>query len=289
MTITEGPAETLSIDLRPLTEPIAKRSFLRQSLLFAELARLSYYRPEIVDLVADQIGLEYCQFFERDGAQAYLLANQHDCIVVCRGTEPNEWNDIAADANAVAVVAETVGKVHCGFKNEVDDLWPRLQIALKENQKPLWFTGHSLGGAMATICAGRCKLAEIPSNPEGLFTYGSPRVGNARYINFVKIPHFRFVHNNDIVCRVPPAWLGYRHCGSEIYFDARGKMRNYRSWKRMYDRLLGFALSLRRFRIDHFSDHSMLEYIQSIRNALEEESAGRLALPAKFTRYQQSR
>ncbi len=60
---------------------------------------------------------------------------------------------------------------------------------------------------MATICAGRCKLAEIPSNPTGLFTFGSPRVGTTRYINYVRIPHYRWVNNNDIVARVlQPGW-----------------------------------------------------------------------------------
>ena len=56
------------------------------------------------------------------------------------------------------VLAETAGRVHRGFKREVDDLWPRLEKALKNNTLPLWFAGHSLGGAMATICASRCQL-----------------------------------------------------------------------------------------------------------------------------------
>ncbi|MEM7479232.1 MAG: lipase family protein [Planctomycetota bacterium] len=259
--VEEGPgSEPITIETDRLETPISEMSLLRQAVLFAELARLSYYRPDIVEAIADKLGLEHCEFFDRDGAQAYILGNQHDCVVVCRGTEPNEWNDVKADANAISVVAETAGRVHGGFKSEVDDLWPRLQVALKENQKPLWFSGHSLGGAMATICAGRCKLAEIPSNPEGLFTFGSPRVGNNRYINFVQIPHYRFVNNNDIVCRVPPPWMGYKHCGREFYFNALGKLRDYKSWRRFRDRWYGFFISLGRLKIDHFADHSMVKY-----------------------------
>jgi triacylglycerol lipase len=276
MAAVEETGETVAVDIERIETPIAELSLLEQSLLFAELAKISYYRRDIVQAAVDAVGFEECEYYDRDGAQAYLLGNQHDRVLVFRGTEPNEWNDIKADVNAVSVLAETAGKVHGGFKTEVDDLWPRLEIALKENQRPLWFAGHSLGGAMATICAGRCKLAEIPSNPEGLFTYGSPRVGNKRYINFVKLPHYRWVNNNDIVCRVPPPWMGYRHCGREMYFNALGKLRDYRSWRRFRDRWYGFFLSLGKFQIDHFSDHSMLRYIDYIRGAIKAEAEGRI-------------
>jgi triacylglycerol lipase len=260
----------------PLSHPIDNLRLLKQSLLFAELAKVSYYPPEDVANVVAAIGFEHREYFDRDGAQAYLLANQHDCVVVCRGTEPHEWNDIKADANAVSVLAETVGKVHRGFKREVDDLWPRLEQALKNNDKPLWFAGHSLGGAMATICAGRCKLAEIPSNPNGLFTFGSPRVGDRRYINYVKIPHYRWVNNNDIVCRVPPSWMGYRHSGRELYLNAFGKLRKYTPWRRFRDRWHGFAVSLKKWRFDHLADHSMELYIEYIQAAIADEEQGLL-------------
>ncbi len=268
--------EAIRLLSEPLSHTIDELNLLQQGLLFAELARIAYYRPDIVWEAISAVGFEHFEFFDEDGAQAYIFENQFDCVVVCRGTEPNEWNDIKADVDAVSVLAETAGRVHRGFKSEVDHLWPRLELALKENEKPLWFAGHSLGGAMATVCAGRCKLAEIPSNPAGLFTYGSPRVGNRRYINFVKIPHYRWVNNNDIVCRVPPRWLGYTHSGRELYFNSFGRLRKYTPWRRFRDRWYGFMLSLRRWKIDHLADHSMLEYIACIQRAIEDESKGKI-------------
>jgi triacylglycerol lipase len=268
--------EAICLLSEPLKNPIDDLSLLRQSLLFAEIARISYFPPAIVSEAVTSVGFEEYEFFDRDGAQAYIIANQFDCVVVCRGTEPHEWNDIKADANALSVLAETAGRVHRGFKREVDDLWPRLEAALRENDKPLWFTGHSLGGAMATICAGRCKLAEIPSNPEGLFTFGSPRVGSNRYINFVKIPHYRWVNNNDIVCRVPPPWLGYAHSGRELYLNAFGRFRKYTPWRRFRDRWYGFFLTLRKWKIDHLADHAMTRYIECIKQAVEDEACGKI-------------
>lgn len=151
--------ETVQLLSQPLDGPIEQLSLLRQSLLFAEISRLAYYRHDIVCKAVEEAGFQQSDYYEIDGAQAYILSHEHDCIVACRGTEPDQWNDLKADVNVVGVMAESVGRVHCGFKNEVDDLWPRLEWALKDTDKTLWFTGHSLGGAMATICAGRCKLS----------------------------------------------------------------------------------------------------------------------------------
>jgi triacylglycerol lipase len=177
-------------------------------------------------------------------------------------------------------VGETVGWVHRGFKREVDDLWPRLERALASNTRTLWFTGHSLGGAMAAICAGRCKLSHIRSNPRGLYTFGSPRIGSRRYVNYVEIEAYRWVNNNDIVARLPPAWLGYRHKGQEVYLNAYGQIRPVTCWQRVKDRWRGFVRGLREGSFDHFADHAISRYLENIRRAVEEEES-RIVLPLR--------
>jgi len=261
--------------------PIESLSILGRSLLFAELSSISYLpRAEAGDL-ANRMGLPEIRFYDRDGAQAYLFANDHDVVVTCRGTEPDEWNDVRADIDARSATAETVGRVHRGFKQEVDDLWPRLEQALVNNTRTLWFTGHSLGGAMSTICAGRCKISNIQSDPRALFTFGSPRVGNRRYVNYVKLEHYRWVNNNDIVTRVPPAWLGYRHTGQEVYLNINGKIRKLTGWQRSKDRVRAFLRGISRGKIDPFTDHSITEYVLCIQQAIEEQESltARLVLP----------
>lgn len=264
-----------------LISPIAELSRLKQSLLFAELSQIAYMPPEPALTCVRKIGFADSLYFDRDGAQAYRFGNEHDCVVVCRGTEPNEWNDVKADVNAVTVVAEAIGRVHSGFNREVDDLWPALERALAQNRRPLWFAGHSLGGAMATICARRCQVSRISSNPAGLFTLGSPRVGNRAYISYCQLVHFRWVNNNDIVTRVPPTWLGYRHGGREMYLDAEGRLRELRGWRRALDRLRGFVQGLGRLRVDQFSDHSIERYIAHIHAAVQEERARTPIVPRR--------
>jgi triacylglycerol lipase len=254
-----------------LDGPIESMTFLRRSLLFAELSNLSYLSRAEAGLHAFDIGFPEIRFYNRDGAQAYIFANGDDAVVTCRGTEPHDWNDVKADLDLATVAAETVGWVHRGFKTEVDDLWPQLEQALVNNTRTLWFTGHSLGGAMAAICAGRCKLSYIKSNPRALYTFGSPRIGSGRYVNYVQMEAFRWVNNNDIVARVPPGWLGYRHKGQEIYLNAYGKVRRHTGWQRVKDRWRGFLRGLRDGRFDHFADHSIGQYVDHIWSAVQEE------------------
>lgn len=256
-----------------LKGPIRELSFLRKSLLFAEVSMMSYLSVEETNKAAGKLGFIDGNFFNSDGAQAYIFHTKHDTVLVFRGTEANEWNDIRADADALTALAETVGRVHRGFKREADDLWPYLEEELASNKLPLWICGHSLGGATATICAGRCMISHIRTEPEELYTYGSPRVGDRAYVEHAKLEHYRWVNNNDVVTRVPPVWLGYRHCGKEIYLNNVGNIEDLRGWRRIKDRLGGFLRGLTRFKIDQLSDHSTLDYIDHIFAAVRKEEA----------------
>ena len=257
-----------------LDRPISEFSWVKKSLIFAELSRLSYAQPEVVTHIFNDAGLDQCVFVENQGAEAYVLGNQFDCLIICRGTEPRQWNDIKADANALTVAVD-VGRVHSGFHKEVNQLWPLLEQQLRTNKRPLWFSGHSMGGAMAAVCAVRCKQSPILSDPYAIFSYGAPRVGNRPYTAVLKVKHYRWVNNNDIVPRIPPRWLGYRHMGHEIYISRLGKISYLRSWSRVRDRILGLITSLRLGKIDYFSDHSMSEYINHIQSYHAAELAGK--------------
>ena len=102
----------------------------KRSGLFARLAEIAYADKKKATAYAKAIGFTKTQFFDVDGAQAYIFSNKDDCVVACRGTEPTQFNDIKADLNALMVDAELGGKVHKGFQKEVDDLWPTMQPAI---------------------------------------------------------------------------------------------------------------------------------------------------------------
>jgi len=247
---------------------IINLSFKERSLLFAKLAEVSYNdNIKEVKKQVKTLGFTTVEFYNREGAQAYRFANKEDMVIACRGTQPTEFNDIAADLKAIPVVAETVSRVHQGFKAEVDELWPMVleDITRKVNvDNKLWFCGHSLGAAMATIMASRCYYEETIRDPEELYTYGSPRVGWKKYVNKLGVKHHRWVNNNDIVTRVPLAVMLYKHDGEEHYMNAYGKVRNPTGWQRFKDRMRGLWMGLKAGGVDSFSDHSMTNYVANL-------------------------
>ena len=244
---------------------------LTRSLAMAELSMIAYLDGHDADEPAEVMGFADIEFIDRDGAQATVFLSEHDRVVACRGTEPQEWNDIRADANALTDLAETVGRVHRGFKREVDDLWPLVKDHLVEDGRDVWFTGHSLGGAMAMICAGRCELDDIPIHPVQVVTFGAPRVGTKRYVTHADLDILRWVNNNDVVARVPPMWMGYQHAGKLRYLDADGVLRKLSRKAIAEDRWRGFVEGLKRGRVDNLQDHLILDYVAHIAANLERQ------------------
>ena len=221
---------------------ISEMNFKERSLLFAKLASIAYTNLKEAKSQAKQLGFTTTEFYDRDGAQAYRFMNKTDLVIACRGTEPTCFNDIKADLKAIPVMAETVSRVHRGFKAEVDDLWPMIceDLTRPVNQdKTVWFCGHSLGAAMATIMASRCFHDDAVPDPVELYTYGSPRVGWKGYVVHLGVVHHRWKNNNDIVTTVPPTLLGYKHHGKEHYLNAYGQVRNPTGWQMVKDRWRG--------------------------------------------------
>jgi len=253
---------------------ISKLSFKERSVLFAKLAQIAYLDEKAATKKAKSMGFTTVEFYNLDGAQTYRFMNKHDLVIACRGTEPTEFNDIKADLKAMPVIAETVSRVHRGFKQEVDELWPMVLEDLERtvnDKKKIWFCGHSLGAAMATIMASRCHLYPDVEPVEELYTYGSPRVGWPTYSNSLGVTHHRWKNNNDIVTGVPLAIMGYKHHGELHYLNAWGNVRKPTGWQLVKDKFRGIWMGLKKGKIDSFSDHSMVEYVKH----LEKYAAGK--------------
>jgi len=99
------------------------------------------------------------------------------------------------------------------------DLLPHL-TQLDGKGCKLWVTGHSLGAALATLCAGRYN------NVQGVYTFGSPRVGNDGFKEKLDANIYRVVNNDDIVARVPPPGT-YVHVGELKFIDSDGIIQDH--------------------------------------------------------------
>ena len=258
-----------------LTDKIAELDFNNRALLFAELSRVAYFTEYHATRLAKKLGFTTVEFYNIDGAEAYRFMNKRDIVFACRGTQPKQYNDIKADARAFPVVAETIGRVHGGFKGEVDKLWDKIQedIIREQAKRDVWFTGHSLGAAMSTILASRCRGETTIVNPQELFTFGSPRVGWASYINNFPFKHYRFVNNADIVPRVPFYIMGYRLHGECQYFNHYGNLRNLTGWQRTKDTWRGIFRGIAKGKFDSIADHNIKQYILHIKKMVDGQEA----------------
>lgn len=112
--------------------------------------------------------------------------------------------------------------MHEGFLKAWDEIGETVFNAVKSASMrypdyTIVATGHSLGAAVATLGAADLRISGFAVD---LFTYGSPRVGNGVFADFVtRQPglHYRVTHLDDMVPRLPPLMLGYRHAGIEYW------------------------------------------------------------------------
>lgn len=94
------------------------------------------------------------------------------------------------------------------FKDSIDSL-------LEVTRDREWFiTGHSRGGALAALCARH--IAKNRGKACSCVTYCAPAQGGKKYrdeVNKLPIDLTNVVHGADIVPKMPPKILGYRHAG----------------------------------------------------------------------------
>lgn len=97
------------------------------------------------------------------------------CVVAFRGTQSIQDVIINLDTQT-APNPYGGGRVHAGFLDRYLSLRPRIIEALGPDREcaPLYVTGHSLGGAVATICA-------LDLKPNLSVVLGAPKVGDATY------------------------------------------------------------------------------------------------------------
>ena len=87
---------------------------------------------------------------------------------------------------------------------------------------------------------------------------------------FDNIPAYRFVNNNDIVCKVPPYGF-FTHIGELQYINYYGNIRKVTWWQRFKDQLRGRWRALTKFQLfDGAFDHSMTLYADKVKRHLPE-------------------
>jgi triacylglycerol lipase len=233
-------------------------------------AHLAYYDAAPLEHELHEVGLRCVDFFSGESTQAFLAASDDFAILAFRGTESDEWVDFKADADFRLASFQNGAKVHRGFLVALDQVWEKVDERLKEMAAqglPTWYTGHSLGAALATLAAARTK-------PAALFSFGSPRVGNKEFVRLLDgVPVHRLVNCSDMAATVPPRSLGYRHVGELNFITSAGKLLvNPSSPRVFWSKIVGmckYAAALPWFRrgvvkARSFADHAIVNYTSAL-------------------------
>lgn len=151
-----------------------------------------------------------CSFGSQNDVSGYLAEGKDYCVLAFKGTVFSEIRTVLYGLMFWHKAVKGV-RYHAGFYKAYEKLLPCFNPAIKANTKPLYITGHSLGGAIAIITA-----LNMPINSfEACYTFGSPRVCNHKGLPLAENKAiFRVINGNDIVPSLPPRFLGYVHIGT---------------------------------------------------------------------------
>jgi len=186
--------------------------------LAATLARyseLAYQRPEAV---AAALAGAKVTFVDRDDSQAYIIETDAHTAVAFRGTQVFSGLSVADIASNLWIRRKPwqPGKVHRGYREAILDIAHEIKGAMHAPKRPLYFTGHSMGGALATLAS------TLAPGPTATYTFGAPRVGNRAFAAALR-NLYRIVHADDIAAKYPLP-IGYFHGGEAWHLTEAGAL-----------------------------------------------------------------
>ena len=191
-----------------------------------------------------ELGLE-AKLISVDNTQVYVAESDQAIVVAFRGSEaPNtldglkDW--LLTNANNYLILPEGqsgtefaaagVGaRFHRGFLEALAMVWEPMFAAVDQAQKakerPLWITGHSLGGAIALLAAWRFQRNFLSVHE--IITFGAPMIGNDTAAKAFEQEFsgkiYRYVDLEDVVPHLPSVSLlanAYKHCLNEVELSA---------------------------------------------------------------------
>lgn len=157
--------------------------------------------------------------------------------------------------------------VHRGFFTQLSSI--RMQMLMEVEQLTsmidvVHFSGHSLGGAVATLAAGVVAAATAPGCRVSCHTIGSPRVGNKAFVKWwaglisdsVRIQNFK-----DPIPLLPINGL-YTHIHGAIEINDDGKVKIIEHDVPWYYRILRLPFEI--YWRNPFANHACDLYIQRL-------------------------
>ncbi|MFO0915927.1 MAG: lipase family protein [Pirellulales bacterium] len=192
----------------------------------ADISEIAYQPPHEAERSYQALGFTKVMPVVQGSMIGYVITGEDVTVVAFRGTDFNEVSDWIANLGRSATDTPH-GQVHKGFYFAYQSMKHQVDAILTERDTTrLWVTGHSLGGALALMCAYDLEDVE-QRRLNGVITFGQPMVARqefADYIDMLLIGRYaRFVNREDIVPKVPPSHVA---CGSLVWFTDTGVKRS---------------------------------------------------------------
>ena len=159
-----------------------------------------------------------------------VIKNGKDLYIFFEGSDGQiDWkNNLDFPAKAYKRNCKTIWRAHRGFLRVWKEIEPYIASIIADRTiKNITIAGYSHGGAIAVLCHEYVWFNR-PDIRENLFGYGfgAPRVFWGLYKKQLskRWENFTVVKNiNDLVTRLPPVVLGYRHVGTLLQIGVKGK------------------------------------------------------------------
>ncbi|HSI36358.1 MAG: lipase family protein [Phycisphaerae bacterium] len=272
------------------------------ALYLAHAADVAYDRAPAAG-AAERLGLKAVAFRHRvTRARGFLGLCDTHAVLAFRGTEPLTLPNWLTDALVRLVeCGEYDGRVHRGFSSVLRRSWGAVESVLDAARgKPLFLTGHSMGGALSVLAA--CRLAKAGRPPVATYTFGAPRCGDPAFCAGYTLPTYRVVNRLDLVPEMPLAsparWLPdkprltnervlamlkrlagkvrcYGHVKTFVYIDRDGAISLDPDVEPWHRHAVARAIATRgKSFLEGVTDHLMTHYIRALEGHVCERQTG---------------
>ena len=263
-TLAKVPAKEIKVDLEPFGDEWWNDDSFTAWVTAKELSLLSwlaYSDRKEIDKICNEPNCAYrlrgmiqpayseqaCCLFTRTTSKGDVL------VLVFRGSDdPTDWWDnincysVKEPKSKIDVEKERKIGLHSGFANRYGhfehEIRDQLTEMFSQEDAPVqvWVTGHSLGGALAVVCAHQLvfdkklnvdKPVKMKSNMKeklcGVITFAQPMICKGEFLEDCQKKladkYVHFVNDNDIVPRLAPSYshfgLMVRFLGEDVYMS----------------------------------------------------------------------